>query len=139
MSLNLWPVVRLKQPTAAWGMVTASNDISTASATYVDMTDMALTIVLPRPGLVLATFVGNFYHSASNRVINVQLLHGSLGALGVPISLIMYSTTDRHNQTTTALVMCPAGDNLFKVQWNTNVATAHVVQRCLWAVTVGGL
>jgi hypothetical protein len=120
-------------------MVTASNDISTASATYVDMTDMALTIVLPRPGLVLATFVGNFYHSASNRVINVQLLHGSLGALGVPISLIMYSTTDRHNQTTTALVMCPAGDNLFKVQWNTNVATAHVVQRCLWAVTVGGL
>jgi hypothetical protein len=89
MSLNLWPVVRLKQPTAAWGMVTASNDISTTSTTYVDMTDMALTITLPRPGLVLATFVGNFYHTSAGRVINVQLLHGSLGALGAPIGLVL--------------------------------------------------
>lgn len=115
-------VTGLPSPTLTYQTVQGTTDINTSSATFVDMTDMSITVASAGTYLILfsATGSGDETSSGSTSGGQYQVLHGATSLAYSAHSHSLTGTTQGGIQAGCSIVVVRAGvsaSDVIKVQW----------------------
>lgn len=116
-----------------------SNDESTASTTYVDLTSVgpAVTVTVPASGRVLLTIGSAFYHTAAGNfgLVGVALSGANTVAAADANALQVWASTTQTNGADTSATLLltglTPGSTTFTCKYRVGTATGHFFRRTL--------